>query len=210
MLPFTVEQFFAVFERYNIAVYPSQFGLFGLAIAAVFLSVKPKEEAGRIVSGILAAFWLWTGAVYHIAFFADINPAAYLFGTLFILQGVIFIYVGLIRRDLDFQFETDLYGIAGAVLVFYALVVYPLLGFAFGHLFPRAPTFGVPCPTTIFTFGLLLWVRQRPSFFVYVIPFLWSLVGSTAAVFLDIREDFGLLAAGIGGTLLVLFKHRDH
>jgi hypothetical protein len=48
------------------------------------------------------------------------------------------------------------------------MVVYPLLGIRFGHSYPRAPLFGVaPCPTTIFTFGLLLWAtRSVPGLFL--------------------------------------------
>ncbi|WP_414541485.1 DUF6064 family protein [Nostoc sp. CCY0012] len=29
--------------------------------------------------------------------------------------------------------------------------MYPLIGYALGRIFPTSPTFGVPCPTTIFT-----------------------------------------------------------
>lgn len=209
MLPFTTEHFFSVFERYNLAVYPAQYGLFGLALAAVFLSVRPRQDAGRIVSGILAVLWLWMGAVYHIAFFSEINPAAYLFGTLSILQAVIFIYVGVIRQAMEFEFETNFYGWAGAAAIVYALAVYPVLGMVIGHQFPRAPTFGVPCPTAIFTFGMLLFLRRRPPLFVLVIPVLWSLIGSSASVLLGVREDVGLLVAGIGGGVLILFKNKD-
>jgi hypothetical protein len=57
--------------------------------------------------------------------------------------------------------QKTLAGTCGALLVFYAMVIYPLLDSVLGHGSPQAPLFGVtPCPTTIFTFGLL-W-RDRP------------------------------------------------
>jgi hypothetical protein len=86
---------------------------------------------------------------------------------------------------------------------------YPLLGSAFGHLYPVSPVFGVaPCPTVIFTFGLLLWSTARVPGYVLVIPFLWSLLGFSAAVSLGMREDYGLVVAGLLGTALLLLRGR--
>jgi len=94
--------------------------------------------------------------------------------------------------------------IIGGIFALYALVIYPVLGYSFGHVYPASPTFGAPCPTTIFTFGLLLWTDKRFPRHILVIPLLWSIIGFTAALSLTIREDFGLLIAGLLGTLLIL------
>jgi hypothetical protein len=83
-----------------------------------------------------------------------------------------------------------------------------VLGHLFGHIYPKSPTFGLPCPTTIFTFGLLLWTDKKIPKYVLVIPFLWSIVGFSAAVNLKVYEDFGLLVAGIIGTVLILLSER--
>jgi hypothetical protein len=69
----------------------------------------------------------------------------------------------------------------GGLFVVYALVVYPLLGAALGHRFPAAPTFGLPCPTTLFTVGLLAFLRRPFPASVLVIPALWTVVGTSAA-----------------------------
>jgi hypothetical protein len=93
------------------------------------------------------------------------------------------------------------------VFIALALIVYPILGALTGHAYPRAPLFGVaPCPTAIFTFGILLWARNRVGIYLLIIPFLWSLVGFTAALKLGIREDFGLLIAGLLGTGLLIAR----
>jgi hypothetical protein len=88
------------------------------------------------------------------------------------------------------------------------MVVYPLLGSAFGHAYPRSPTFGLPCPTTIFTFGLLLWTDTKLPKNVLIITFLWSLIGSSAALTLGIFEDTGLLVSGILGVALIIMRDR--
>jgi len=94
------------------------------------------------------------------------------------------------------------------VLILYGMVLYPVLGYFLGHAYPASPTFGAPCPTTIFTFGLLLWTKGRVKWFLLVLPLIWSLIGFGAAVKLGIREDIGLLVAGLVGTIVLLAK-RD-
>jgi len=95
------------------------------------------------------------------------------------------------------------------LFIVYAMVVYPLLGFLSGHVYPGSPVFGVtPCPVTIFTFGFFLLARKKVPLGVLIIPFIWSLVGGSAAWTLGVPEDYGLLAAGIFGFVLVLFENR--
>jgi hypothetical protein len=207
-LPFTPDQFLAVFERYNNAVWPVQIVLNLLALAAIVLAIRRKAYSSKTITGILAFLWCWIGIAYHLAFFADINPAAKVFGALNFLQGLLFLYFGIVRPKLSFGSPRTLIGAVGALCLLYALLVYPLLGYAFGHIFPRTPTFGLPCPTTIFTFGMLLWTDAPVPKLALAIPFLWSLVGFSAAVSLGIREDTGLLVAGLLGVVLLWIRDR--
>lgn len=211
-LPFTTEQFLTVFRDYNTAIWPAQIGAYLLGIGALGLAGRDSSMSDRLICLILATFWVWMGAVYHLLFFWAINPAAVLFGGLFLAQGVAFLSIGLRRSPLRFSTRSDLYGGIGGVAVLYALAVYPALGAWLGHGYPQAPMFGVaPCPTTIFTFGLLLWTRGRVPVWLLVIPTLWALIGTTAAVSLGILEDTGLLVAGLLGTGLLLYRnHAEH
>ena len=70
--------------------------------------------------------------------------------------------------------------IAAAVVVIYTLVLYPAIGYFAGLRYPAAPTFGVPCPITIFTFGVLMLLPSVPRI-TFVIPVIWALIGSVAA-----------------------------
>ena len=178
MLPFTVEQFLNVFAEYNRAVRPMQVILTFLAGAAIFLALKPNSFSNRLITVLLACFWLWTGVVYHLAFFSRINRAAYLFGILCIVQAVVFLFAGLVGRSLTFRSRWDAHCIVGGVFILYALLIYPLLSNASGHNYPYSPTFGAPCPITIFTFGLLLWADGIVPRYVLWIPLVWSLVGN--------------------------------
>ncbi len=204
-IPFTIEQFFAVFERYNLSLWPVQLILFVLALAALFCLYWTSSKTNKVVFTILAVSWTWMGIVYHIVYFSAINKAAYLFGVLFVIQGLIFIYSGVVKKTMPLLASFDAFNTIGGILIFYALIGYPILGHILGHIYPHAPTFGVPCPTTIFTFGVLLSSVKRVPWYVLVIPFLWAIVGFFAAVDLTIKEDFGLLIAGIVSTVILAF-----
>jgi hypothetical protein len=207
-MPFTTEQFFKVFESYNQAVYPAQWVLILLAIAAVFLALRPRPGSSRLIALLLAILWTWAGIAYHLAFFTRINGAAYLFSLMFLIQVTLFLFIGLLRGKTVFRAKWNRDGIIGGSFIVFALLIYPALGFLSGHSYPRSPTFGTPCPVTIFTFGILVWTSGRVPIHLLMIPFVWSLVGSSAAIFMDIREDIGLLMAGIAGSSLIILKSR--
>jgi hypothetical protein len=209
MLPFTVDQFLHVFEQYNQAIWPAHVIAYVIGIAALALTVKKTRYSDRAISVILACFWAWMGIVYHIMYFSAINGAALGFGVLFIVQAILWLVFGVIRPRLSFQWQSNPYTIAGAVMIVYAMLVYPILGTLLGHGYPRSPSFGVaPCPTTIFTFGLLLLTSAKVPKSVLVIPFLWSLLGITASSLLGIREDIGLLVASVLSVGLLLWRDR--
>jgi len=120
-----------------------------------------------------------------------------LFAGTFVLQAAILFWTGVVRADLAFAGGTGRSRIAGYAILAYGLIGYPILNVVFGHVYPRMPTFGLPCPTTIFTFGLLLFAAGRTPRIAFVIPVLWAVVGTFAASTLGMREDFGLPAAAL-------------
>jgi hypothetical protein len=206
--PFTIEQFFAVFKAYNLAVFPLQIIFYLGSLIAIYLTIKSYPLSGKIISGLLSLLWLWMGIVYHIIFFATINKVAYLFGGLFITQGILFFVFSLFQDKFSFHFKKDTNGVTGMLLILFSLIIYPITGYLFGHIYPFSPTFGLPCPTTIFTFGLLLLNVKRTPIIILVIPFVWSIIGFMAAFQLGIVEDASLLIAGLFTAFLLIYRDR--
>ncbi len=201
-IPFSVAEFLDVFARLNLAWWPAHVAAYALGAATLALALRGGARASRAVLAALAGAWAFVGAVYHLAYFSPINPVAKAFGAAFLLEAALLALAAL-RGTVAFRRATTLRAGVGLAIVAYALVVYPLLGAAGGHAWPRAATFGLtPCPTTIFTFGVLLLADGRVPPSLLVIPFLWSLVGASAAARLGFREDLGLVAAGVVGTAL--------
>ena len=207
--PFTTEQFLDVLVEYNLAVWPIQVGVYVLGAAAVLMVFWRIRPSDRIISGILAFLWIFMGGVYHLGYFTAINNAAWLFGIAFLVQAALFIFSGIYRGSLSFGFKPGIYSFIGLLFILFAAVLYPIIGQALGHGWPSSPSFGItPCPGTIFTFGMLLLATRRVPRYLLVIPLLWSLVGFSAAIFMGITEDVGLLVAGIGGTALLIWRDR--
>ena len=203
-MPFTIKEFLGVFKSYNNSIWPFQIILFISTLFILYSALKKKNYSSIVISTMLIFYWLWIGVVYDIIFFSAINPAAYFFGGIFILQALLFVKAGIIDKKLEFEFRNDVNGYIGGFIIFYALIIYPLLGIYLGHTYPENPTFGLPCPTTIFTFGILLWAGKKSPIYIIVIPVIWAVIGFTAALKLGIKEDTGLLIAGLLTTALIV------
>lgn len=204
-LPFSQEQFFSVFESYNEAVWPIQLLLNTLAVVAVAVSFgKKTSSGGKWILIILGTLWLWMGTVYHLGFFSSINPAAYVFGAAFVGQGAFLFWIGT-KNLVTFHWRMDLGGMVGMFLIVFALILYPLLGYLQHHTYPSSPTFGLPCPTTIFTMGMFVSTTRLPRL-ALVIPGLWSVIGFSAAISLGVLEDIGLLVSALIALPLILMR----
>jgi hypothetical protein len=202
-LPFTQPQFFELLARYNEDLIPLQIGLFLLGLSAFVAMVVRRPDSDRVISAILAGLWAWMGIVYHLMYFREINPAATLLGAAFLGAAAIFAWTGVIQGRLVFDCASRARRITGHALIAYALAGYPLLSAMLGREFPEMPTFGLPCPTTIFTLGMLAFLSAPFPRYVFAVPIAWALIGGQAAFLLGVYEDLGLVLAALAGIWLV-------
>jgi hypothetical protein len=203
-LPFTKDQFFDLFAAYNSALWPALLALWTASVVVSLLLISPRRPTDRWVSALLAGHWAWSALAYHAAFFTRINPAAWIFAMFFLVQAALFVWVGIVQRRLSFAPTHNAWALMALLLIAYSLV-YPAIN-AVQHLtVSRIPTFGVPCPTAIFTAGFLMLAAPR-SRLLAIIPVLWSLVGGSAAVLLDVRADYALPIAGIALAVFSIQK----
>jgi hypothetical protein len=208
-IPFSLNQFLEVFAKYNNAVWPMQLVLNTFAGIIIFFCFSNRKNAGKIVSSLLGFLWLWTGAIYHLVFFTSINKAAYLFGALFILQGLLFLQAGVIKDQLLFKAQEARFKIIAACVIAFALIIYPLFGIFLGHVYPNSPTFGLPCPLTIFTFGCFLMIKNHFPFYLLIIPFSWSIIGLSASYHFGFMEDISLPVVSLLSIILILFNRKQ-
>ena len=101
-LPFTREQFFDLFAAYNAALWPALVVLWMASVVVSALLLSSRRPPDRWIAALLAAHWIWSAVAYHAVFFTRINPAAWLFAALFLLQAALFIWWGVVQRRLSF------------------------------------------------------------------------------------------------------------
>ncbi len=197
-MPFTPEQFLALFASYNAAIFPLQaVTLAAAGLAAALVALRPGRATDAAVAGILAAFSALTGGGYFLLGFTRLSPAGYGFAAIFLAEAALLALAALRPGELRFGGAPRWRAVAGAAIALYGLVAYPLLGLAARPAL-ESPWMGVvPCPTTIFTLGLLLLARTaRPA--RYLAPLIaWSAIGTVAALRLGIREDLGMTVAAL-------------
>jgi hypothetical protein len=205
-LPFTREQFFDLFAAYNAAVWPALVVLWVASAAVSVLLLSSRRPPDRWVSALLAAHWVWSAVTYHAVFFTRINPAAWLFAALFLVQAALFFQVGVVQGRLSFAPRRNTWAVVPWLLVAYSLL-YTAIN-AVQHLtWSRIPTFGVPCPTTIFTAGLLMLVKAG-SWRLSIVPVIWSGIGGSAAFLLGVRADYALPVAGMALAVFSLQRAK--
>ena len=206
-LPFTSEAFFDLLAAYNTSLWPAVIALWvATALACAGLLSSARRSRDRWMSGLLAVHWAWSAIAYHLTFFTRINPAAWLFAVLFLVQGALFAWFGLFKGGLSFKSSRTPWTVVGWVLMLYALL-YPAITIVEHGTVVRVPMFALPCPTTIFTAGVLL-LAPSPRRSLMIVPIIWSAIGGSAAFLLGVSADYALPVAGAALALFALHKPK--
>ena len=211
MPPFSRDDFFGVFVRYNESMWPLPLLLVAAGLAVAVVATSAPRRSRRLMA-TLAALWAYMAIAYHLAFLTSLTPAAILFAALFLVEAALLAWHGIHTRRLHLAVPLDRTSrLVGAALIAYALIGYPVVAELAGQHYPAMPTFGLPCPTTIFTFGVLAWCVRPVPRSVLLVPLVWTLVAMSAAIAFGIVEDFALPVAAVA-TLVVLLRRvpRGH
>jgi hypothetical protein len=202
-LPFTKEQFFDLLVSYNEALWPAAVALWIASAVTVAVRLSTRRPHDRWIGALLVWHWAWSALAYHLAFFTRINPAAWLYALLFLGQAFLFFRVGVVQRRLSFAPWGNAWAPLAWGLIAYSLA-YPAIN-AIDHLsLLRIPTFGLPCPTTIFTAGVLM-LATPGSWRLAAVPVIWSAIGGSATFLLGVRAD---VALPIAGLVLAIYSVR--
>ncbi len=203
--------FLAGFARGNAAIWPMQLVWYASAAAIVGLALSPMRRASQLICLLAAAYFAWIGIAYFGVLFSGTHVAwvSGLLAAAFILEGVLLLFAGTVRRDLVIAPRWNLASVLGAVFILYALVAYPLIGLLGGQSLGSLPVFGLsPCSTVIFAFGLLLWARPPVPRYLLLIPLAWSLAAGPGAMATGIVADFGLILAGVVTAGVLIWRDR--
>ena len=207
-LPFTTEQFFNVIEKYNLTMFPFQLIILLLGIVCLFLLHSKLSSKDKLIGIYLGLLWIWMGVAYHLTFFTVINKAAFLFGGIFILQGLLILFNTFINNRLVFIFTLQAKDYWGYFFILYGLIIYPIISYLIEGSLEKTIIMGLPCPSTIFTFGLFILSNNKFPQYLLIIPSLWAVVGLSAAINIGVFQDVMILIAAITANILLIRQKK--
>lgn len=203
------ELFYKRMLEYNTDVFLVMIFSYICAIFVLAIIGTKIQKKNRISGFFLSFLFIFNGLVEFIFYYGSVSSQYYVWGSLWILQGIVFFLHSGIKNSMLIEYRKDCKTVVATALLFSALIIYPVIGFLTGHGYPTGPIFGVaPCPVTIFTFALLILNRRSFPIALLIIPFLWSLTGIYAIFFFHVYQDAIEVIAGIVGLFFILHENK--
>ena len=190
---------------YNNAIFPMQIIIMIVAIILTyFLFAKPGTKTNKMMKAYLSFTFAWNGIIFFLIFGKEL-PGIFLGAPLFIIVAILFAWdifgnkTQLRLPDIKWRRYLMMFWILLAFL-------YPLIGLAFGHYYPKTCIFGVmPCPTTVFALALLVAAIPKVDKKVYVLLLVWALPAFGKCLgALNLYEDCVLFWTGIYALIMLI------
>jgi hypothetical protein len=204
-----------VFGRGNAAIWPMQLVWYASAAAMIGLAFWPSRRASQLICLLAAAYFAWVGIVFFgvidnsMGVLDGVLNLSWLWAAAFILEGILLLVAGLVRRDLVFAPRWNLSSVLGVLFMCYALVAYPIIEMLGGYPLRESPLFGLsPCVTVFFAFGLLLWARPLAPKYLLLIPLAWALEATPGNIAIGHVPDFPLILVGVITAGLIIWRDR--
>lgn len=179
-----------------------------LVVAAMVLTyrvfAKPGAKTDVLMKAFLAFVFAWDGVVFFLIFVR--NPISTFTGVpLFLIVATLFA-VDVFTKKTKFRLPDAKWQKGLTVFWILSAFLYPLIGWALGHAYPKTCTPMMPCPLTVFALALVAAAVPNVDKKVYVCLLPWALMALPKCFgALDCYEDCVLFAAGVYG-LIVLIK----
>ena len=200
-LMFAPRTYYRMLERHNEAVWPGQIISVGMGLGILALLPRPSLRRGAIIAVAMGILWAWIAWSFLWTRYAGISWAMKYIVPLFVVESLLLLWTGIVRRQLSFQLRSDIRGVLGVGLFALAVILYPIMAAIFGRPLQQAEVFGIaPDPTVIATLGLLLLADGGRPWPLLVIPTLWCLITGATLWALQSPETFVTLGAAILGV----------
>ena len=204
-LMFSPRAYYRLFELYNVAVWPAQVLTLALGAAILALLTKSCAQQGRVVAGLLAAFWLWIAWAYFLERYDTINWAGSYIAAGFAVEALVLVWLGISRSSR--RAGQDAVGRAGLAILLFALVAQPVLAPLLGRPWTQAEVFGVaPDPTAIGTLGTLLASGERVPWGALAVPLLWCLMSGATLWTMGAPDAWVPILAAVLALVLAAWK----
>lgn len=211
-ISYTATQFLEIIENYNLILFPFQIIILIAGITATVLLHFNFRFKNEVISVFLALLWFWTGKVYYMMLFYEVNEIAIMFGVLCAIQGFLILINGFINYKLIYFYRSKLKIYVAYLFILFSLFVYPISSYYSNGMIERVMTLGLPEPTILFTFAMFIFTGDKFPKYLLFMPTLGAFFGLYNAYNLNITQDYILIIAALiaGGFIFFRKKKRSH
>jgi hypothetical protein len=201
--------FWTQIATYNETTWPVQVLTI---IAAVYLTyrviARPGARTDVWTKAFLAFAFAWDGIVFFLVFVRS-SISMFTGVPLFIIVSALFI-ADIFTKRTHFRLPAGKW-MRGLTIAWILLaLLYPLLGWLLGHMWPQVLLPLFPCPLTVFAIALVAAAAAQTDKKVFVALLPWALMGLPKCFgALDCYEDCVLFASGVYGLIVLIANWRS-
>lgn len=178
---FSDKAYYRQFELYNHAIWPLHLIALVFSFVIIYALWKKPVWAGRVIAALLILSWIWVAWAFLFERFYQIHIVANWYAFGFILQAGLISWYGVIKNQFSLFVQSKFRINIGLVLLFIALIIYPLIAFVTDRSWLQFEMFSLaPDPTVIATFAILLLCKVSAA--LYVVPIIWLLISGITLV----------------------------
>jgi hypothetical protein len=194
---------------YNETTWPLQAAMLVAALYLMYrLLAQPGPKTDRWMKAFFTFAFSWNGIVLFLVFLR--NPVSMITGTpLFVIVAILFA-LDIFAGKTQFRLPHGKWARGFTVVWVLLALLYPLIGWPLGHIYPKVlfPVF--PCPLTVFAIALVAAAAPKVDRRVFVALLPWALMGLPKCLgALDCYEDCILFASGVYGLVVLIAKWRS-
>jgi hypothetical protein len=201
--------FWTRLATYNETTWPIQVVMI---LAAAYLTyrvfAKPSPTTDVWTKAFLAFSFAWNGIVFFLVFVR--NPISMFTGApLFIIVSVLFV-VDIFAKKTRFGFPRGKWMRRFTIAWIVLALLYPLIGWPLGHVYPKVLLPLFPCPLTVFAIALVAAAVPKTDKKVFIALLPWALLGLPKCFgALDCYEDCVLFGSGVYGLIVLIRNWRS-
>ena len=198
----TTETFWSQMGAYNEATLPVQIIMIVAAgVLAYLVFAKTSARANTLMKMLLSFAFAWNGIVFFLIFAWSIISAVA--GTLFIIIAILFA-LDIFKKKTEFRLPVTKWQRYLTIFLILLVFLYPVMGMALGHSYPRTCMPMAPCPLTVFAIALVAAAIPQVDRKVFVLLLPWAILSLPKCLgALDCYEDCILFGAGAYGLVLL-------
>ena len=199
----TTAAFWNQMGAFNEATLPVQIIMPALALILTYFAFAKASARVNILMKLFLSFaFAWNGIVFFLIFARSIIST--FSSALFIIIAILFV-IDIFQKKTEFRFPAVQWQRYLTLFLIVLVFLYPVIGTAFGHNYPKTCMPMAPCPLTVFAIALFAAAIPHVDKKVYVLLLPWAILSLPKCLgALDCYEDCILFAAGVYGLVLLV------